>query len=200
MGPALGWRVVSGRPETVTVIFTDIVGSTGWRTRLGNVVADARMAELERASREVVVSSGGTVVKGLGDGVMGTFSSAVAALDAAVALQRVARRLAPGPASLRVGISSGDMVREGDDWFGTAAIEASRLCAEAAGGSALVADTTVHLTRGRAEHVLREVGARVLRGFDVGDHGLRVDDRRRRAPAHAPAARSSRQRAACRPQ
>ncbi len=115
----------------------------------------------------MVASSGGTVVKGLGDGVMATFTSALAALDAAVALQVLARRIAIGglEGCLRIGISSGDMVRDGADWVGTAAIEASRLCGEAAGGSVLVADTTAGLTRGRSHHELRLLGKRLLRGF-----------------------------------
>jgi class 3 adenylate cyclase/tetratricopeptide (TPR) repeat protein len=171
---------VGVRPETVTVLFTDVVGSTAWRVRVGGRSADDESAELERASREVVASSGGTVVKSVGDGVMATFPSALLALDAAVALQVVARRLAIGGASggLRIGISSGDLVREGADWVGTAAIEASRLCAEATGGSVLVADATVQLSRGRSNHDLCPLGPRVLRGFNdpIGVHELAVRD------------------------
>ena len=159
---------MAARPETVTVLFTDVVGSTAWRARVGDDVADVRTVELERASRQVVDSSGGSVVKGVGDGVMATFGSAVAGLDAAAGLQAVARRLAVGGSQscLRIGVSTGDMVREGEDWLGAAAIEASRLCAEAAGGSVLVADATVRLSRGRSSHPLRFVGERVLRGFE----------------------------------
>ncbi|MEP6665799.1 MAG: AAA family ATPase [Nocardioidaceae bacterium] len=159
--------MAGARPETVTVVFTDVVGSTSWRVEVGFRTADERSAELERASRDVVASSGGTVVKTLGDGVMASFTSASAALDAAVALQVLARRLAIGGVEgcLRIGISSGDMMRDGADWVGAAAIEASRLCAEAAGGSVLVADTTVRLSRARSDHELRLLGRRVLRGF-----------------------------------
>jgi tetratricopeptide (TPR) repeat protein len=68
---------------------------------------------------------------------------------------------------LRVGVSSGDMVREGTDWHGMAATEASRLCAEAAAGSVLVSATTALLARGRTRHELRSLGDRRLRGFDA---------------------------------
>src|SRR6478735_4177412 len=74
-------NVTSPRPETVTVLFTDVVGSTAFRTRVGDARADGRLFELERVSRDIVVRHGGEVVKGLGDGVMATFWSAVAALD-----------------------------------------------------------------------------------------------------------------------
>jgi class 3 adenylate cyclase/tetratricopeptide (TPR) repeat protein len=168
-GSAVQWRMADRRPETVTVLFTDVVGSTAWRARVGDDVADMRTVELERASRRVVESSGGTVVKSVGDGVMATFASAVGGLDAAAALQVVAHRLAIGGGEhcLRVGVSTGDLVREGDDWLGVAAIEASRLCAEAEGGSVLVTDATVRLSRGRSEHHVRLVGQRILRGFDT---------------------------------
>jgi class 3 adenylate cyclase len=60
-------------------------------------------------------------------------------VEAAVALQMLARHLSTGGDTilLRVGVSSGDMTRVGDDWRGTAAIEAGRLCGEAAGGAIL---------------------------------------------------------------
>ena len=150
-------------------MFTDLVRSTAWRARIGDVAADARSAELERASREVVTSVGGRVVKSVGDGVMATFDSALAGLDAASALHHVAARLSfsSGIGHLRIGVSSGDMVREGDDWMGAAAIEASRLSAAAEGGAILVADVTERLCRGRSSHELRPVGARVLRGFET---------------------------------
>jgi class 3 adenylate cyclase/tetratricopeptide (TPR) repeat protein len=160
--------MASGRPETVTVVFTDLVGSTAWRTSVGELVADEQTAQLERASREVVTAAGGSVVKGTGDGVMATFASASVALDAAAALQHVARRSAVGgtAACLRVGVSTGEMVRQGEDWLGAAAIEASRLCADAEGGTVLVADITARLGRGRTDHGLRSIGRRTLRGFD----------------------------------
>ena len=135
---------------------------------VGDDVADVRIAELERASRHVVEASGGSVVKSVGDGVMATFGSAVAGLEAAAELQSLARRLPIGSAEqyLRVGVSTGDMVREGDDWLGAAAIEASRLCSAATGGSVLVTDATVRLSRGRTDCAVRSLGERILRGFE----------------------------------
>ena len=158
-----------GRTQTVTVLFTDVVGSTTWRVRVGDQVADTRTAEFESASRQVVAACGGTVVKTMGDGVMATFESAVAGLDAGAALRpwHGGWRSAAADHACASGASTGDLVRDGDDWLGAAAIEASRLCAEAAGGTVLVADATVRLSRGRSGHVLRVVAERALRGFDT---------------------------------
>ena len=169
-------RMLGPRPETVTVLFSDVVASTPWRTELGEAVADVRMAELSASSREIVDVHGGTVVKGLGDGVMATFTSAAAAVDAAAALQVVADRLSVGDdgPGLRIGISSGDMVPDGEDWSGAAAIEASRLCTECAGGTTLVAGASVQLSKGRTSHRLRQVGERVPARVRRSDRRLRV--------------------------
>ena len=44
-----------GRPETVTVMFTDLVGSTAWRTRVGELVADDETIEIsERLGMRLV--------------------------------------------------------------------------------------------------------------------------------------------------
>ena len=160
--------MATARPETKTVLFTDVVGSTAWRSAVGADVADTVTTEFERSSRRVVEAAGGVVVKGVGDGVMATFDSATAALESASGLRDLARRVEIGGVAggLRVGLSSGDLVREGTDWFGAAAIEAARLCAEADGGTVLVADTTVALVRGRHRAQFRELGPRELRGFD----------------------------------
>ena len=174
------------------MVFTDVVGSTAWRMRVGGRIADEESAQLERATREVVVSFGGEVVKSLGDGVMATFTSAVDALEAAVMVQATVRRLAVGGAAtgVRIGISSGDMVREGSDWVGRTAIEAARLCSEAASGVVLVADATALLSRGRTERTLRRLGSRVLRGFDdaIDVFELRVEDSTPTMPATIEAA------------
>ena len=116
------------RPETVTVLFSDVVGSTAWRARVGDGVADVRTAELERASRQVVDSSGGTVVKGVGDGVMATFGSAVAGLDAAAATAG-GRPPAGGRRQSSCACASVSApvtwCAKATDWLGAAAIEAS---------------------------------------------------------------------------
>jgi class 3 adenylate cyclase len=52
----LGCGMVGDRPETVTILFTDVVGSTAWRAPVGDVTTDARMAEFEHARRDVVAS------------------------------------------------------------------------------------------------------------------------------------------------
>ncbi len=62
-------------------------------------------------------------------------------------------------------MSAGDVAVEDGDVFGTPVIEASRLCAAAAGGTILVADLVVLLARGRGGHRFEPAGELVLKGL-----------------------------------
>ena len=163
---------MSNAPETVTIVFTDLVGSTATRTSLGEEDAD----ELGRIHFELladaVTRSSGRIVKGTGDGVLAVFGSAVDALDAAVAMQQVTdaygdRADAIAPMEIRVGISTGDITWDSnDDIAGTPAVEAARLEGAAEGGQILCADLTKLIARGRGGHVFVEVGELELKGLD----------------------------------
>ena len=106
-----GFREKTSPDGMLTIAFTDIEGSTEIMERLG----EARFVELmivhNRMVRDVVGTHGGEVVKSQGDGFMITFSSASAALDCAVELQRILTRYhvrEPAEALLvRVGLHTG---------------------------------------------------------------------------------------------
>ncbi|MGH9008749.1 MAG: adenylate/guanylate cyclase domain-containing protein, partial [Acidimicrobiia bacterium] len=130
---------------TATVLFTDLVGSTELRGRLGEEAAEELRRRHDRLLTEAVEANAGQVVKGLGDGIMATFAGASDAVAAAVAIQQAVDRLnrsgkAPVPLGVRVGLSAGDVTFEDDDVHGTPVIEAARLCAAAEGGEVLIAD------------------------------------------------------------
>ena len=123
-----------GETGTITVLFSDIVGSTDHLVRLG----DRDWDEVRRAHfavlREALTRHGGVEVKNTGDGLMAVFRSVVEAVNCAVAMQQGARRVVVGgaPVGLRIGISTGEASEEQGDWFGTPVVEAARLCALAA--------------------------------------------------------------------
>jgi class 3 adenylate cyclase/tetratricopeptide (TPR) repeat protein len=163
---ALGARPGSG---TATVLFTDLVGSTELRARLGEDAAETLRRTHDALLADAVSGSGGAVVKNLGDGLMATFAGAADAVSAAVTIQQAidrhnARADAPQLA-VRVGISVGDITWDNGDYFGTPVIEAARLCAAARGGQILVADLVRALARGRGGHAFESVGALALKGL-----------------------------------
>lgn len=76
------------RTETVTVVFTDLVGSTELANRLGHDAYEAVRHEHFSVLRSAVAAHNGTEVKTTGDGLMLSFASAAGAIACAVALQR----------------------------------------------------------------------------------------------------------------
>ena len=157
-----------GRTVAV-VLFTDLVGSTELRGRLGEEAADELRRRHDQLLARAVEANNGQVVKGLGDGIMATFSGAADAVVAAVAIQQGVDRLiksgkAPVSLAVRVGLSAGDVSFENDDVHGTPVVEASRLCAMAAGDEILVSDV-VRLLAGLADDQLVDQGPVELKGL-----------------------------------
>ncbi len=156
---------------TATILFTDIVGSTEMRTRLGDGEADELRRAHDRAVAGAVEDHGGEVVKGLGDGAMAVFPSAADAVRAGAAVQQgidaLNRTADEGHAfGVRVGLGAGDVVWEDGDCHGTPVVVAARLCDAAEGGQVLCDDLVRGLARRRATQEFREVGDRELKGLD----------------------------------
>ena len=78
--------------ENVTVLFTDLVGSTQLATSLTPDAADAVRREHFSTLRRAITETGGSEVKNTGDGLMVVFSTASAALACAVAMQQAVYR------------------------------------------------------------------------------------------------------------
>ena len=146
----------------ITILFTDLVGSTELASDLGDVAADELRREHFASLREAVAATGGTEVKTIGDALMVSYPGAADALAGAATMQRAVerhnRKLGEGRIAMRVGISVGDASFEDGDWFGTPVVEASRLCAAATGGQILVSDLVRVLAGSRTEFELRSVG------------------------------------------
>ena len=82
--------------KTVTILFTDLVGSTELLQRAGDEQAQRIFKAHHRLLREAVEAHGGHEVKWLGDGLMVDFDSAQEAVRCAIAMQQSSRRPAGG--------------------------------------------------------------------------------------------------------
>jgi class 3 adenylate cyclase/tetratricopeptide (TPR) repeat protein len=154
--------------ENVTVLFTDLVGSTELSTSLSSEAADDVRRRHFSTLRQAIATSGGTEVKNLGDGLMVVFPVASAALACAVAMQQAVHRdnaTAERPLGLRVALSAGEATKEDGDYFGDPVIEAARLCARAEGGQILAADLVRANAGRRSPHVFTSVGELELKGL-----------------------------------
>jgi class 3 adenylate cyclase len=99
---------------------------------------------------------------------MASFTSASAALECAVALQRsFAERNASAaePLQVRIGLNAGEPVEEEGDLFGASVILASRVKAMAGAGEILVPEPVRHLLAGKG-FVFADRGEHVLKGFE----------------------------------
>jgi class 3 adenylate cyclase len=154
--------------STVTMLFTDIAGSTELIARLGDELGDRVLREHFGALREAARKHDGREVKSLGDGLMIAFSSALGGVRCAVDMQRqiAARggRVSREPIGLRVGLNAGETIAVEDDFFGMPVIVAKRLCDRATPGQVLVSDVVRSLVGNREGMRFMEVGALELKG------------------------------------
>lgn len=167
----------------VTILFTDVEGSTALTERLGDAEAREALREHERIVRAALKAHSGSEIKTMGDGFMASFGSATRALECAIAIQRafaewnagVGAALAPpeGAASsapteairVRVGLNAGEPIAEGEDLFGTAVNLAARIAGEAKGEEILVANVVRELAAGKGFPFV-DRGDVALKGFE----------------------------------
>ena len=141
----------AGPRGTLTMMVTDIVGST----RLAEEMGDRRWMDVLAAHntivRDAVAHHGGTEIKAQGDGFLLVFSSARSAILAAVDVQQtlaVHRQQHPDQAmDLRIGLHTGEIVDVDGDVFGQNVVIAVRIADHAGPGEILVSGLTRDLTQ-----------------------------------------------------
>ena len=157
-----------GSTQTVSVVFTDLVGSTG----LASTIGPARWAPLLRRHIDdlgaAVAQHGGALVKSEGDGVMAVFHSTRGAVSCAVAMQQgvdLQNRDAEIRLGMRVGVAVGEAEPHEGDWYGRPAIEAKRLCDLAGEGHVLVTDAVRLIATSPDGPTMESLGPVALKGF-----------------------------------
>jgi predicted ATPase/class 3 adenylate cyclase len=153
---------------TVTLLFTDLVGSTESLVALGEDRYDSVRDEHEVLVAGTIAAYHGEVVKSTGDGYMAAFPRAGDAVAAAAEIQRLVSRRNEGAEiklGVRIGISAGDVVERGGDYQGVSAVEAARLCAAATGGQILASETVRSLVGSRGGHDFVALGELDLKGL-----------------------------------
>jgi adenylate cyclase len=126
----------------VAILFTDLVGFSGWALEAGDQAAVKLLREVGDAIEPPVLERQGEVVKRLGDGLMAAFWDAPRAVEAAfAATERAAAIEVDGYRPvLRTGIHLGRPRKLGGDYFGVDVNVAARLSDAAKPGEILVSD------------------------------------------------------------
>jgi class 3 adenylate cyclase/tetratricopeptide (TPR) repeat protein len=149
----------------VTILFTDLVGSTELLARAGDEDAQRIFRAHHQLLAETAAGHGGAEVKWLGDGLMAAFGSAADALRCAIAMQQASRHPVAGERlAIRVGLNAGEAFRDEADYFGTPVVVARRLCDRASGGQILCSELVAGLLAGRAGFGFAPLGAFELKG------------------------------------
>jgi class 3 adenylate cyclase len=153
-------------PGTVTLLFSDIEGSTRLLRRLGPAY-EALLLEHRRLLRAAFAGAGGEEIETRGDSFMVAFHSAHAAVEGAVAAQRAlaAHSWPDGvEARVRIGIHTGEPVLAAEGYVGLDVHRAARIGEVAHGGQVLVSESTRALIGD--EVVLRDLGEHRLAGLE----------------------------------
>jgi len=167
---AEGEEVAAGGAPSglVTILFTDMEGSTGLTQRLGDAKAQEVLRTHNTIVRDALKAHSGSQIKHTGDGIMASFTSARRALECAIAIQRaLAQHNVSAEESIRVriGLNAGEPVAEEKDLFGTAVQLAARICAQAQPGEILVPIVVRELAAGKG-FLFADLGDVALRGFE----------------------------------
>jgi class 3 adenylate cyclase len=162
-------EAVAPEKEILTFMFTDVVGSTEMGERLGDEVwldilrAHNAIARAELAAHEASWS------KILGDGFLAAFPTATDAVKCAISLQRdfveYNDEHPEEPLRVRVGLHTGQAVREADDYYGRAVNLAARIAGQAKAQGILVSARLKELTEDTNEFTFGEGRGVKLRGL-----------------------------------
>src|SRR5580658_3521720 len=167
---------MAGPSGTVTFLFTDIEGST----RLWQDDESAMRSALSRHDellRQAVADHNGIVFSTMGDGLAAAFTSASAAVTAALASQQLLEAEAwptATPIRVRMGLHTGEAELRDGDYFGTAVNRAARLMAIGHGGQVLVSSQTAGLIGDGGRLTLVDLGEHRLRDLASVEHVYQV--------------------------
>jgi class 3 adenylate cyclase/tetratricopeptide (TPR) repeat protein len=154
---------------TITILFTDIVGSITLRQRHGERAAHEIMAAHNEIVRGQIREHAGHEIKTIGDSFMASFESARKAVECAVAVQRALdehnRRNRDGPVKVRIGLHTGEAIRMGNDLFGTNVDAAARIMAKAGAEQILVSDILKSVLGSSRDFGFKDRKRVPLRGF-----------------------------------
>ncbi|MBV8218680.1 MAG: adenylate/guanylate cyclase domain-containing protein, partial [Solirubrobacterales bacterium] len=140
--------------QLVAVMFTDMVGYTALIQADELAAVDKRDRYIDAIERHHQ-AFGGTIVQRLGDGTMSMFPSALAAVQAALAIQR---ELAEQGIQVRIGVHVGEVVVEPERLTGEAVNIASRVESFAVPGAVLLSDSARDQLKNRSDLDLISLG------------------------------------------
>ena len=164
-----------------TVVFADLVGSTGIFERLGDETAGRFVTQLTTALSKTFEQHNGRVIKMLGDGLFVLFPDESDAITSCVAIQKrlLEKPVYPGglgtPVQMQMGVEAGEVVEIEGDCYGDAVNSAARLADLAGADQILTTQRVRDALSLELQADLRSLGPMYLRGKDKVTEVFRVE-------------------------
>lgn len=129
--------------NALTVLFTDVVGSTSFFERNGDTAGLVMIHRHDQLAAQAIQQYAGKVVKTIGDSAMAEFPSPAAAVRAAVEIERQFLKLnltlpEDQRVEVRIGVHTGLGFRKGHDLFGDVVNVAARIVKRTAPAQILI--------------------------------------------------------------
>lgn len=178
----LNWKPAPeehGNPNLLTIMFTDMVGSTDLASKHGDYAAQEVLKTHDLIVRTALTNFEGKEIKHLGDGIMASFKDPDLAMQAGIEIhKRVEGNNKAGPEypfHLRVGLHIGEPIKKGDDLFGSAVQLAARICNYTDGGKLAISRELRDIFGERPVYTFLDQGEQKLKGFEDPQQIFEVD-------------------------
>jgi adenylate cyclase len=177
----------------VTVMFTDIAGSTAMTQALGDEGAQKVVRIHNRIVREALSAHAGKEVKHTGDGIMASFARTSDGIDATIQMQiETAKHNEANPdlpLHLKIGLNAGEPIAEDNDLFGTVVQLSAHIVDKAAADQIFVSEIVRGICAGKSYKFIN-LGTFEMKGFSENPTLFEViwNPDAAEAPAPAPAA------------
>ncbi|MBT3306019.1 MAG: adenylate/guanylate cyclase domain-containing protein, partial [Alphaproteobacteria bacterium] len=152
----------------VTVLFTDIAGSTAMTQALGDAGAQQVVRIHNRVVREALSAHAGREVKHTGDGIMASFAKTSDSVDAAIQMQVETMKHNQAepdlPLHLKIGMNAGEPIAEDNDLFGTVVQLSARIVDKASADEIYVSEIVRGICAGKS-YKFKNLGGFPMKGF-----------------------------------
>jgi len=141
--------------QLAAIMFTDIVGYTALM-QASEIDGKLKAKHYRKVLSEQVAAHQGTIIQNYGDGSLTIFRSAVEAAECAMDIQKILKEEPVVP--LRIGIHLGDIVIDGEDFYGDGINVAARIESMGVEGAILVSQSVSNQIKNHTSFQLKSLG------------------------------------------
>src|SRR3954469_6237911 len=162
--------------RTITVMFTDIKGSTAYFEKYGDVAGLMMVHQCNDSLRIIVEKHGGRVIKTIGDAIMASFEDPAESVQASIEMQHAlikfnASKPEQDHVFIRIGLNYGSGIVKSNDVFGDVVNVASRVESVALPEQIVISDSLNQQVAKLGKFKLSHLGRFALKGKE-GDRDL----------------------------